>query len=202
MAFLPMQIASLDQSSELVEYNITENAVNLPLGPSVSFAVNETQDWLMSRLRQLPLNENSIESFIEARSITSHFGEVLAYTFNKHLEHPSLIPLVVQELKDDAIITEEEWKRLTILRMVLDGLDVEIGENGGELRPQDLDKAVEFCEIIREILLKKQVQTGMAWNLNDFRMYTSNSFNNWYLEYERTSSALSSWSFTGSQALQ
>jgi hypothetical protein len=98
-------------------------------------------------------------------------SRILAETFEKTIEQPFLVPHLIQELKDNEVITDEEYNRLTVLLMALDGLNVEVSEYGGELQQEDLDYFLEYCQIIQQILFRNGMQILLdskpGWSSHD-----------------------------------
>lgn len=160
-----MQTYSLPPPTDLFEYGMMGNDRNLQWVTLFSSAENISNDGLRLRLDAWSLRD--------AQTVATSVTEALAYAFGKKLEHSSFSSLLIQELKDEAIITESEWKRLAVLQMVLDGLDVKISEYGGNLRLDDMSSFIEYCSIMKEVMRRHSVYAGMT------RAYAVSTIANW-----------------------
>jgi hypothetical protein len=93
-------------------------------------------------------------------SIVSSSSKMLADASGKTaLWDDSTQSVLVQQLKDDGVIADQEWNRLTVLLMCLGGLDVQVGEFGEALEPGTIKYALEYHEIVRQILSRLKVET-------------------------------------------
>ena len=90
------------------------------------------------------------------------YSKLLAKKFGKTFDDKADIPNLLQELKQDGIMTEDDWNRLTVLQMVLDGVDVEVYEYGGQIGSEEVRYALEYLEVVKSIMSKHRVHIGFS----------------------------------------
>lgn len=89
-------------------------------------------------------------------------SKTLSNVFDVGIGDETEIPILIEKLKSDERITEEEWSRLTILQMALDGIDMEVHEGYGEIDLEALDYLSEFLTIIGHIMARNNVYVGVS----------------------------------------
>ena len=142
--------SDIDREIEQIAYSVAGHDLFDIFGNSTNAIITSqtmtTPLLLLKTLKkQGPYDASGIEKMIHA---TYLYSKGLASLFHVQLDYFSDISNLVEALKAHHLITKEEWNRLTVLQMVLDGLDMEISEDGGEMSAEDVDYASEFCEII------------------------------------------------------
>jgi len=100
------------------------------------------------------------------------YSKIFGTVFGKFIEDKIYIPQLIEELKAKGIVSDADWNRLATLLMVLDGIDVEVHESGGELNQKDLEYALEYVGILRRIMTENQVYIGTYTNF--FTEYVRN----------------------------
>lgn len=96
--------------------------------------------------------ETALDTIFEEINILSNY---LSNRFNFTLENRAYIPDLIQYLYDAEIILEEEWQRLMVLNMMLDGLDIKVHEGNGKIGKEAIDIIIEYKNIIKNILRRK-----------------------------------------------
>lgn len=79
-------------------------------------------------------------------------SRIFAQVFGKTLSDKIDIPQLIDELKTEGVIDEKNWNRLATLLMVIDGIDVEFHEDGGEITLKDIENAHEYIRILNYIM--------------------------------------------------
>lgn len=89
-------------------------------------------------------------------------SKILALKFKIPFEDRTDIAFLFEKLRCDEVVSVEEWNRLTILQMAMDGLDIEVYEYGASIRPNELGYLNEFLDIIRTILARNNTYVGVS----------------------------------------
>jgi hypothetical protein len=100
-------------------------------------------------LRKLKAQESlDADAIAEVMNLLISFSQGLANTIGMQLDDFGDFSNLLEQMKTQGIVTNWEWNRLTVIQMVLDGLDMEISEDDGEVPAENVDYALEFCEIM------------------------------------------------------
>jgi hypothetical protein len=105
---------------------------------------------------------------------TLEYSKVFATTFAHGIMDRTEIPFLFQDLWELGIIQEEDYNRLSTLLMVLDGLDLEVNEWGGEITNDDVDYAREYIRILERVLSEHHYKIGV-FGYSDVIFYSDNS---------------------------
>src|SRR5208337_2429302 len=74
--------------------------------------------------------ENAVNLIMEE---VNSYSLVFAKVLGKALEDKTYLPQLIEELKKDGVLSASDYNRLSTLVMVLDGIDIEVHEYGGEI---------------------------------------------------------------------
>jgi hypothetical protein len=150
--------------------------------PSADFSDDDVK-LLQSRANPLTIlarlkNGSSLDSTAIDTTMKAIFlySKGLASTLDVSIEDYSELSMLLERLKNSRLITENEWNRLTVIQMALDGLDIEVNEYGIELTREDIDYASEFCEIIGQVytrLDKSHRPLKQSWSMSETISQTS-----------------------------
>lgn len=107
---------------------------------------------------------------------SGQFGRAVDFMLNEVYEHSKILAnklkiefkdrtdlaALMEKLKHDNIISEDEWDRLTVLQMGLDGIDMEVHECGGKIKSKELNYLSEFLLTLKTILARNNAYVGVA----------------------------------------
>jgi hypothetical protein len=105
---------------------------------------------------------------------TLEYSQVFAATFEHSIMDRTEIPFLFQDLWEHGTIQEEDYNRLSTLLMVLEGLDLEVNEWGGEITNDDVDYAREYIRILERVLSEHHYKIGVL-GYSDVIFYSDNS---------------------------
>lgn len=91
-------------------------------------------------------------------------SKILANKFGIEVNCDTDMAQLMEELRHNNVISESEWNRLTVLQMAIDGIDMEVHECGGEIKPSELNYLSEFVTIVKEILARNNQYIGVFMN--------------------------------------
>jgi hypothetical protein len=89
-------------------------------------------------------------------------SKILALKTHIPVEEKTELAYFFEELKNNGIVSTDEWQRLTVLQMAIDGLDLEVYEYGASMNSIELDYLTEFLWIIRDILARNNMYIGVS----------------------------------------
>jgi hypothetical protein len=89
-------------------------------------------------------------------------SEVLAKTFDKEFKGKAYISDLIEELRQEGCMAEEDVRRLFVIMMAIDGLEMEVREYGGRIEQDDLEYFLEFARITENMMKKKDTYMGMS----------------------------------------
>lgn len=100
-------------------------------------------------LRKLKDQESlDADAIADVMNLLTSFSLGMANAISVRLDDFSYFSNLLEQMKTQGIVTNSEWNRLTVIQMALDGLDMEISEDGGNVPAQNVSYALEFCEIM------------------------------------------------------
>jgi len=88
--------------------------------------------------------------------------EILAEAFGKAIMGRAYVSDLIEQLRQEGQISEEDSNRLSVIIIAIDGLEIEVREYGGSISQEDLDYILEFHKIISNILQENYTSLGIS----------------------------------------
>ena len=103
------------------------------------------------------------------------YTRVAAKLIGRNLNSNAYIPPLLTTLKNKRMITLEEWNRLTVLLMVMDGLDIEVYEENADLDPSDVNSLHEYADILKRVI-RRNLKRAAGGSLQKIGVKKSHEF--------------------------